>query len=228
MYVTFSERNFYPHTDSDLEDVDSTPTDVSTLYDLIANVTHESVAGTTRDKENTVWKAHLRAAGGGGELEKWFMIQDLIVEDTRKEMIFLGETVLQVRSQLKRSISLRRQPVFCRYGKDVHMIPKEMEKFRRRWILIGNHSGASGPIVDNRCMPVHGISARQARLYCVSWPQGGLYSTTQMGYESSYDNLSSFDFLSMPTSTSLGAEFESPTFSLMCGCSVRLALQSII
>jgi hypothetical protein len=39
----------------------------STVYDLIANVTHESGAGTTRDKENTVWRAHLRAAGGGGE-----------------------------------------------------------------------------------------------------------------------------------------------------------------
>ncbi|KAG6865326.1 hypothetical protein C0991_003426 [Blastosporella zonata] len=76
--------------------VDAPPDNLSTLYDLIANVTHESVAGTTRDKENTVWKAHLRAAGGGGEGEKWFMIQDLIVEETRKEMIFLGETVLQI------------------------------------------------------------------------------------------------------------------------------------
>jgi len=76
-------------------DVDAAPSNSSTLYDLIANVTHESVAGTTRDKENTVWKALLRAAGGG-ESEKWFMIQDLIVEDTRKEMIFLGETVLQI------------------------------------------------------------------------------------------------------------------------------------
>jgi U4/U6.U5 tri-snRNP-associated protein 2 len=80
-----------------LLDVDAAPSNSSTLYDLIANVTHESVAGTTRDKENTVWKALLRAAGGGGESERWFMIQDLIVEDTRKEMIFLGETVLQVR-----------------------------------------------------------------------------------------------------------------------------------
>jgi len=75
-------------------DIDN-PTD-DTSYDLIANVTHESVAGTTRDKENTVWKVHLRAAGGGGDSEKWFMIQDLIVEETRKEMIFLGETVIQV------------------------------------------------------------------------------------------------------------------------------------
>ncbi|KAJ7717486.1 hypothetical protein DFH07DRAFT_861321, partial [Mycena maculata] len=54
------------------------PSGESTVYDLIANVTHESVAGTTRDKENTVWTAHLH----------------LIVEDARKEMIFLGETVL--------------------------------------------------------------------------------------------------------------------------------------
>ena len=43
-----------------------------------------------------MWKTHLRAAGGGGESEKWFQIQDLIVEETRKEMIFLGESVLQV------------------------------------------------------------------------------------------------------------------------------------
>jgi hypothetical protein len=77
------------------------PTDLSSAeehpppaYDLIANVIHESVAGTTRDKENTVWKVQLRA--GSGENEKWFQIQDLIVEEIRKEMIFLGETVIQV------------------------------------------------------------------------------------------------------------------------------------
>ena len=79
-------------------DVDVPLNSISTIYDLIANVTHESVAGTTRDKENTIWKAHIRAAGGGGDNEKWFMIQDLIVEETRKEMIFLGETILQVLS----------------------------------------------------------------------------------------------------------------------------------
>ncbi|KAF8908813.1 cysteine proteinase [Mucidula mucida] len=63
------------------------------LYDLVANVVHESVAGTTRDKENTVWKVHLLAG------ERWYQIQDLIVEEVRKEMIFLGETVLQVWEQ---------------------------------------------------------------------------------------------------------------------------------
>jgi len=56
-------------------------------------VTHESTAGTTRDKENTVYKVHLRA---GGTDDDWYQIQDLIVERTRKEMIFLGETVLQI------------------------------------------------------------------------------------------------------------------------------------
>lgn len=73
---------------------DPTTRDSSTIYDLIANVNHESVAGTTRDKEHTVWKVHLRA--GSGENEKWLLIHDLTVEEARKEMIFLGETVLQV------------------------------------------------------------------------------------------------------------------------------------
>ncbi|KAJ3790022.1 cysteine proteinase [Lentinula aff. detonsa] len=74
--------------------VDPAPSQPSHIYDLVANVTHESVAGTTRDKENTIWKIHLRA--GEGEYEKWYTIQDLIVEETRKEMIFLGESVLQI------------------------------------------------------------------------------------------------------------------------------------
>ncbi|KAI0094499.1 spindle pole body protein [Irpex rosettiformis] len=76
--------------------LDSPDTRSSAVYDLVANVTHESVAGTTRDKENTVYKVHLRAGAGGGEHERWFQIQDLIVEEIRKEMIFLGETVIQI------------------------------------------------------------------------------------------------------------------------------------
>src|SRR5882757_8268685 len=77
-------------------DLSSAEQHPSPVYDLIANVIHESVAGTTRDKENTVWKVQLRAGSGTGENEKWFQIQDLIVEEVRKEMIFLGETVIQV------------------------------------------------------------------------------------------------------------------------------------
>jgi hypothetical protein len=77
-----------------LTDLSSAEPHPAPVYGLIANVIHESVAGTTRDKENTVWKVQLRA--GNGENEKWFQIQDLIVEEIRKEMIFLGETVIQV------------------------------------------------------------------------------------------------------------------------------------
>jgi hypothetical protein len=83
----------FTHLDPNLLDLDAPPNHPSTVYDLIANVTHESTAGTTRDKENTVYKVHLRA---GGTDDDWYQIQDLIVEKTRKEMIFLGETVLQV------------------------------------------------------------------------------------------------------------------------------------
>lgn len=40
---------------------------------------------------------HLRAGAGGGDQEKWFALQDLEVGEVRKEMVFLGETVIQVR-----------------------------------------------------------------------------------------------------------------------------------
>jgi len=77
--------------------LESPPPGVSTIYDLVANVTHESTAGTTRDKENTVWKVHVRAGKvEGSDVEKWYMIQDLIIEDIAREMLFLGETVLQI------------------------------------------------------------------------------------------------------------------------------------
>ena len=99
-------------------DLDAPSAASSTVYDLIANITHESAASTTRDKESTVWKVHLRAGAGGGEHERWFQIQDLIVEEIRKEMIFLGETVLQVRSSeiLYKLYFLTR---VCRYGNGV-------------------------------------------------------------------------------------------------------------
>ena len=84
-------------------DLDAPSDHSSAAYDLIANVTHESAAGPTRDKESTVWKVHVRAGAGGGENERWFQIQDLIVEEIRKEMIFLGETVLQVSDGLEES-----------------------------------------------------------------------------------------------------------------------------
>ncbi|KAI0068026.1 spindle pole body protein [Artomyces pyxidatus] len=106
-YKRFTKNNFveeknptivnFPLRGVDFRDyLDSPASHSHTVYDLMANITHESIAGTTRDKENTVWKVQLRAGAGGGENEKWFQIQDLIVEEIRKEMIFLGETVLQI------------------------------------------------------------------------------------------------------------------------------------
>lgn len=39
---------------------------------------------------------HLRAGSGGGEKEKWFALQDLEVREVRADMVFLGDTVIQV------------------------------------------------------------------------------------------------------------------------------------
>jgi U4/U6.U5 tri-snRNP-associated protein 2 len=49
----------------------------------------------------------LRAPSQPGEEENWIGIQDLIVEKVQKEIIFLGETVLQIweRSDLVRPSS---------------------------------------------------------------------------------------------------------------------------
>lgn len=68
-----------------------------------------------REEGETSWKIHLRAGlssesketetengdigkkeDSKGDTEKWFEMQDLRVEEVRKEMVFLGETVVQV------------------------------------------------------------------------------------------------------------------------------------
>ena len=79
-----------------------------TVYDLLSNVTLDSnIASTSSAASNKVktaiddeshmsWKIHVRAGQGGDEGEKWFEMQDLRVEEVRREMVFLGETVVQV------------------------------------------------------------------------------------------------------------------------------------
>lgn len=75
------------------------------LYDLVANVTHSSAAGTARDE--TIWRAqtHLRpprddkaqlAEGLTEDDEKWYQFQDLIVEEIKRGMVPLGESYIQV------------------------------------------------------------------------------------------------------------------------------------
>lgn len=99
---------------TDVDDPSLAP--LSAAYDLVANVTHEATAGTVRD--NSVWRSHVhtridgepvgviggekdeeakaRAERGERPEERWFQIQDLIVEDINPQMIFLGESYLQV------------------------------------------------------------------------------------------------------------------------------------
>ncbi|EPQ29185.1 uncharacterized protein PFL1_03472 [Pseudozyma flocculosa PF-1] len=105
----------FPIKDLDLSEyVESAEPGLSTQYDLVCNITHEATAGTVRD--NSVWRSqvHTRtdgqpidpssssssSSGGSGSgaraEEKWFQIQDLIVEELNKQMIFLGETYIQI------------------------------------------------------------------------------------------------------------------------------------
>lgn len=69
-------------------------------YDLVANVVHESVTkkGTTggakgeAGEEGHVYKVQMRDKAR----DEWFQVQDLFVEEIRKEILFLGESYIQV------------------------------------------------------------------------------------------------------------------------------------
>jgi U4/U6.U5 tri-snRNP-associated protein 2 len=67
-------------------------------YDLVANVTHEAVRtgkgdDTEGEEEGKVWRVQLVDKARG---EFWVQVQDLFVEEVRKEILFLGETVCMV------------------------------------------------------------------------------------------------------------------------------------
>ncbi|KTW30111.1 hypothetical protein T552_00589 [Pneumocystis carinii B80] len=66
------------------------PPDVSTIYDLSANIVHETVSSMEGDKR--VFRTHVRNKSN----DTWYQIQDLFVEEIPKEMIFLGESYIQV------------------------------------------------------------------------------------------------------------------------------------
>ncbi|KAI5476575.1 hypothetical protein MNV49_007522 [Pseudohyphozyma bogoriensis] len=95
----------FPLRGVDVKDYVDPPTDFSQYYDLVSNVTHSSAAGTAR--EETTWKTqvHLRPPrdangklldGRNEEVEKWFQIQDLIVEEINEGMVALGESYIQI------------------------------------------------------------------------------------------------------------------------------------
>jgi U4/U6.U5 tri-snRNP-associated protein 2 len=101
---------FRPHVAHQV-DVDPKPSDpIHTVYDLLSSVTLRSTTASTTssgtgpgvskknagEENQASWKIHVRAGQGGGDEEKWFEMEDLRVEEVRREMVFLGETVIQV------------------------------------------------------------------------------------------------------------------------------------
>jgi U4/U6.U5 tri-snRNP-associated protein 2 len=139
-YKRFTKNNFveernrtivnYPVKQLSMADYIEDPSlaPVSTMYDLVANVTLEATAGTVREDSN--WKAQVHTDIDGKpigtpqerqerlrrlksnqesesqesssssslllEEEKWFSVQDLLVESIDKQLLFLGETYVQI------------------------------------------------------------------------------------------------------------------------------------
>ncbi|KAH8918925.1 cysteine proteinase [Atractiella rhizophila] len=82
----------FPTRGVDMRDYVDNPVDGETVYDLCANITHESLAGSAR--VGTVWKVQVHTRNEGEE--RWFEIVDLVVEEINRQMVFLGETYIQV------------------------------------------------------------------------------------------------------------------------------------
>jgi U4/U6.U5 tri-snRNP-associated protein 2 len=65
-------------------------------YDLVANIVHEAVRGredsVEGEEERHVWKCQVMDRAR----EEWVQVQDLFVEKTQKELLYLGESYLQV------------------------------------------------------------------------------------------------------------------------------------
>ncbi|KAK3196115.1 Ubiquitin carboxyl-terminal hydrolase 10 [Lecanicillium sp. MT-2017a] len=66
-------------------------------YDLVANVVHEAVRSSREDvadtgEERKTWKVQLRDKATG----EWVVVQDLFVDKVQSELLYLGESYLQV------------------------------------------------------------------------------------------------------------------------------------
>lgn len=89
---------------ADIDDPAMKP--LSATYDLVSNITHEAIAGTVR--EGSVWRSQVHTYSDGGRPsslskalqstrdEEWFSIQDLLVEKIDRQLLFLGETYVQI------------------------------------------------------------------------------------------------------------------------------------
>ncbi len=65
-------------------------------YDLVANIVHESVKGredsVEGEEDRHVWRVQVKDRAR----EEWVQIQDLFVEKSQRELLYLGESYLQV------------------------------------------------------------------------------------------------------------------------------------
>ncbi|KAG0148058.1 hypothetical protein CROQUDRAFT_655439 [Cronartium quercuum f. sp. fusiforme G11] len=87
--------NFQTHDINMQSYTDEIETETLNLnYDLLSNITYFSVAGTA--KEESQWKVQVHTRPDIKGEEKWFQIQDLIVEEVNRQMVFLGESYIQV------------------------------------------------------------------------------------------------------------------------------------
>ena len=93
--VTFDARNLdmSPYVEPDPK---QHPMGDPIWYDLVANIVHEAVRGPQEDVQGEnagrAWKCQVRERAR----EEWVQIQDLFVEKTQKELLYLGESYLQV------------------------------------------------------------------------------------------------------------------------------------
>jgi U4/U6.U5 tri-snRNP-associated protein 2 len=91
----------FPITSLDMKDYIysfAAPPGTSTMYDLIGNVTHESVWTTDTREEKHIYKAQVKDLSR----DKWFVIQDLIVEELEKERMHLAESYIQIWQRQKK------------------------------------------------------------------------------------------------------------------------------
>ncbi|CAD6499416.1 BgTH12-03532 [Blumeria graminis f. sp. triticale] len=61
-------------------------------YDLVANIVYEAITGRDQGEEGKSWKVQIQDRGKG----EWKVIQDLFVEESQKELLYLGESYLQM------------------------------------------------------------------------------------------------------------------------------------
>jgi U4/U6.U5 tri-snRNP-associated protein 2 len=65
-------------------------------YDLVANIVHEAVRGredsVEGEDEKHAWKVQLQDRSR----EEWVQTQDLFVEKSQRELLYLGESYIQV------------------------------------------------------------------------------------------------------------------------------------